>query len=89
MARHDDDYEAPIRVDTAMILMVDPCQLSQSPDELAALVAEGKAALVQLDMDGWYNAVLDEESVGLVINIDPATSSLVRPEDATAALEGL
>lgn len=45
MATHDEDYEAPIRVDTAMILMVDPCQLKESGSELAALIESGKAAL--------------------------------------------
>lgn len=38
-------------------------------------------------MDGTYIAVLDEESFGLVINVDPEASHLVKLDEAREALE--
>lgn len=85
----DEDYQAQIRVDTAMILIVDPCQLPVPPDHLAQLVRERKAALVAVQMDGWYTATIDTEAVGLVVDVDPESSDLVRPGEAFEMLSML
>src|SRR4051812_791602 len=82
----DQNYQSPVRVDTAMILIVDPCRLSMPPDELAQLVREGHATLVTVDMDGTYSAVLDRAAEGLVLDVDPESSYLARPGEAADLL---
>ena len=85
----EEQYQSPIRVDTAMFLIVDPCQLDVPPDQLAQLVREQKATLVTVDMDDTYHAVIDVEADGLVIDVDPESAHLVRPGEAYDLLVSL
>jgi hypothetical protein len=58
----DPAHDPAVRVNTATLLIVDPCELAHEYSFLARLVEDGRAVLVALNADGQYPVVVNEEN---------------------------